>query len=109
MRKQSRARCSKRAARCCSSTTTEHFHDLRTVQYALARQVCKLRSLHKWRPNTLMLGALGALLHGRFAVFALALRKRIETDAEEARTRKDAMLNGWTVAPANDDGDDGAE
>ena len=86
-----------------------HFHDLRSVQYALARQVCKLRTLRKWRPGTLMLGALGALLHDRFAVFALALRKRIEVDAEEARSRKDAMLNGWTVSRDNDDGDEDAE
>ena len=87
----------------------DHFHDLRSVQYALARQVCKLRGLHKWRPGTLMLGALGALLHDRFAVFALALRKRIEADADEARKRKDAMQHGWAVAHVDDNDDEGAD
>lgn len=81
----------------------EHFRDLRSLQYALARQVCKLRSMGKWRPNTLMLGALGALLHDRFAVFALALRKRIETEADEARQRSDAMQHGWAAPRFDDD------
>ena len=37
----------------------------------------------------------GELLHDRFAVFALALRKQADDRAADARQRRDDMRAGW--------------
>lgn len=81
------------------------FYDLRSCQFALARQVLLIRKLGTYRAGSRLLAFMGELLHDRFAVFAVKLRKHTDDETEEARMRRDAMLHGWTAAPDTPHGD----
>jgi hypothetical protein len=72
-----------------------HFLDVRSCEFALARNVLKLRSMHGWQPGSPVLAFGGELLHEAFAVFALKLRKFVEDRRNETRERREAMRDGW--------------
>ena len=71
------------------------FPDLRSVQFALAREVVKLQPLNGERPSAQMLARGGELLHGTFALFAARLLPAAEVNRAEAQRRREAMESGW--------------
>jgi hypothetical protein len=80
-----------------------HFPDVRSCQFALARNVLKLRTMRGWQPGSPVLSFAGESLHETFAVFGLKLRKVIEDRRSEADERREAMRSGWPTL-SNKDG-----
>lgn len=71
------------------------FASMNEVNYQVARQALKLRSMHRFRPNATLLSWFGDLLRNGLAGFSYALaREAVKVDTKKEQRRND-MLSGW--------------